>query len=125
MTQILDLITFTPADERVGLELLAKNRDACIADYKMLTREIPNLHAFFSAVRTTYTDETIPRIIWFRLWCVIKAEEEIGLNITLSMLRIMPHIDDREIELRRNPGPKIITHCFKVLHGLISSARGF
>lgn len=125
MTKILDLITFTPADERVGLELLARNRETCIEDYRRLMREIPNLHAFFEKVRHTYNDPSIPSLIWFRLWCVIKAEKEIKLDITLSLLRIMPHMDDREIELRRNPGPKVVTHCFKVLHGLISSAHGF
>lgn len=122
MSTILDLISVSPADERVGHELLSKNPRACAEDYRKTMREIPNLHYFLTKVRNTYPDASIPRMIWYRLWCAIKAEEEIGLNHTLECLRRMPNMDDRPIELKRNLDVKIITHCFKVLHGLCESA---
>ncbi len=125
MSTILDLITFTVADERVGLECYSRNPRLCADDYRKTMKEIPNLHYFFTVVRNTYSDQSIPSMIWFRIWCVMKAEEEIGLSITHDLLKKIPHMDDREVSLNRNPGPKVISHCFKVLHGLISSANGF
>lgn len=122
MHTIRDLIECSPADDRVAVERLARDPKACVRDYERALRAIPNLKRYFDQVSGAYGGRRFCLLLWFHLWTAIKAEEEIGLETTLDLLRRLPDIQDRVVELRPRNGEKPFSHCLLVLHELVESA---
>jgi hypothetical protein len=121
MTPLLDFNVFSASADRIALERLARDPQACIDDYRKVMREIPNLHLFFRRVQSYFPHrEEITRVLWYRIWAACKSDEDAGRTTTLDMLRKTPDMDKIGFVIEPKDDLKLFTYCFEMLHRLIA-----
>ncbi|MBI5134151.1 MAG: hypothetical protein HZA81_02080 [Candidatus Taylorbacteria bacterium] len=120
-TSILDLKSFTNDDVNAARARLQSNPESFRRDYRKVMTEIPNLHRLLRRFQSYFPgDESASMFAWFRIWAALKSDEDIGIDVTLSLLRMTRNLDESGVPFSPQSERKPLEHFFETLYKLIA-----